>query len=517
MEIRRDSEGYPIRGRDGRCYINSNSNSNSKFVENENVHVRGRDSAGRVVAKKRTLFDELKKLPKRGVAFFTAVVFIFTLGIGIGKLNSKRADANARATTSMDDPDFVDMTYKIVVGDTLEGIANRFNKTVSEIAQVNSICEPYYIYAGENLIIPNVSKELADDYNTNGVEKIDITYEVQSGDTLEAISEKFGVSVDEIVKGNNIADKNSIQVGQVLQIPNVSILTVEKERTSQEEVINEQNSQNQEALQINSLNCKNLQEGYFRVIDISELQKGIDWDKLEEEYKKGTFSHMILRINENIDSTGTKRQFTIDGDFEKNLSECNKRGIPYGVYSLSRASTEAEVNTETASLINYINNNLNTTKEVNGETLDLTFNLSLPVYMDCFEGDAVSQSNLIKTGQYGSCVNLIDLWCSNMEQAGYFTGVYTSHYNINLLGKDNLSEYTLWIADYGNNIGIDVDKVGLANRVALDGVTRGHQITSVGKINGINGNVDVSIFDGDLLDIVNAYYKNSNKILTYRR
>ena len=67
MEIRRDSEGYPIRGRDGRCYINSNSNS--KFVENENVHVRGRDSAGRVVAKKEHFLMNLKSYQREELLF----------------------------------------------------------------------------------------------------------------------------------------------------------------------------------------------------------------------------------------------------------------------------------------------------------------------------------------------------------------------------------------------------------------------------------------------------------------
>lgn len=45
------------------------------------------------------------------------------------------------------------------------------------------------------------------------------TYTVKSGDTLFAISAKFSVTVDAIVKLNNIANPNLISAGQVLQIP----------------------------------------------------------------------------------------------------------------------------------------------------------------------------------------------------------------------------------------------------------------------------------------------------------
>ena len=46
-----------------------------------------------------------------------------------------------------------------------------------------------------------------------------VTYVVQPGDTLSGIAELFGVSVDDIVRANNIADPNSLQVGQELVIP----------------------------------------------------------------------------------------------------------------------------------------------------------------------------------------------------------------------------------------------------------------------------------------------------------
>ena len=44
-------------------------------------------------------------------------------------------------------------------------------------------------------------------------------YKVQSGDSLSSIADKFGVTVDDIVKVNNIVNPNEIYAGQELIIP----------------------------------------------------------------------------------------------------------------------------------------------------------------------------------------------------------------------------------------------------------------------------------------------------------
>jgi LysM repeat protein len=46
-----------------------------------------------------------------------------------------------------------------------------------------------------------------------------VTYTVRVGDTLSGIADMFGVSVDDIVRNNNITDPNTLAEGQVLVIP----------------------------------------------------------------------------------------------------------------------------------------------------------------------------------------------------------------------------------------------------------------------------------------------------------
>ena len=45
-----------------------------------------------------------------------------------------------------------------------------------------------------------------------------IPYQVEPGDTLTAIAGKFNVSVDQLVKWNNIKDQNMLMVGQQLKV-----------------------------------------------------------------------------------------------------------------------------------------------------------------------------------------------------------------------------------------------------------------------------------------------------------
>lgn len=46
-------------------------------------------------------------------------------------------------------------------------------------------------------------------------------YKVQDGDTLGAIAEQFGTSVEEVMAANGITDPNAVQAGQLLIIPSL--------------------------------------------------------------------------------------------------------------------------------------------------------------------------------------------------------------------------------------------------------------------------------------------------------
>lgn len=103
------------------------------------------------------------------------------------------------------------ITYTVRSGDTLSGIAERFGVSVGQLCNWNGISDPNLIYPGEIIKIYTSGS-----YRTS--------YTVRSGDTLSGIAERFGVTVDELCKWNDISNPNKIYVGQVLKLyaPNVS-------------------------------------------------------------------------------------------------------------------------------------------------------------------------------------------------------------------------------------------------------------------------------------------------------
>lgn len=100
--------------------------------------------------------------------------------------------------------------YVVQSGNTLSGIAIKFGTSVSSLVKLNNIKNPNLIYVGQVLIIQTNAKEIHD---TNHV-----LYTVKPGDTLTAISEKYGESISKIVELNEIKNPNLIYVGEILRI-----------------------------------------------------------------------------------------------------------------------------------------------------------------------------------------------------------------------------------------------------------------------------------------------------------
>lgn len=99
--------------------------------------------------------------------------------------------------------------YRVKWGDTLRGIARRFRTTVENLVKLNNIQNPNRIYAGE-IIIVNVENSIN---NLNNY-TVNLTYRVRWGDTLSGIARRYGTTVENLVRLNNIKNPNRIYVGQ---------------------------------------------------------------------------------------------------------------------------------------------------------------------------------------------------------------------------------------------------------------------------------------------------------------
>ena len=99
--------------------------------------------------------------------------------------------------------------YTVKSGDTLARIAAKYGVTVQSIASPNSITNANILTVGRILNIPGKSNT-----STSGVNK----YTVKYGDTLAKIAATYGGTVQSIAAANNIANPNTISIGQVLSI-----------------------------------------------------------------------------------------------------------------------------------------------------------------------------------------------------------------------------------------------------------------------------------------------------------
>lgn len=97
-------------------------------------------------------------------------------------------------------------------GQSLWQFATRFHTTVSAIQHQNHL-HGSVLQIGQVLIIPKEQQR----YTTNKPPAKQLTYRVQSGDSLWRISETFGVSIDTLRTNNNVMG-NLIRAGQVLDI-----------------------------------------------------------------------------------------------------------------------------------------------------------------------------------------------------------------------------------------------------------------------------------------------------------
>jgi len=116
-------------------------------------------------------------------------------------------------------------TYTVVGGDSLSRIASRHSTTVAALKAANNLTSDT-IRVGQVLKVPGgtgvestaIAPTVAPTASTAAVAGSG-TYTVRPGDTLGAISKRFGTTVGELAAVNGIADPRKLRVGQVLKLP----------------------------------------------------------------------------------------------------------------------------------------------------------------------------------------------------------------------------------------------------------------------------------------------------------
>lgn len=187
-------------------------------------------------------------------------------------------------------------------------------------------------------------------------------------------------------------------------------------------------------------------------IDVSKHQGDIDWDKVKNE-----IDFAIIRI-----SYGQK---TVDPKAIRNIEECIRLGIPFGVYTYSYA-----LNVEQAVIeANLVINTLAPYKN----------KIQFPVFIDMEDADKYKEKHGFPSND--TLVAICEKECLMFEESGYYAAIYASKSWFDTkLKSSRLDRFDKWIAWWNNSAKINTSLYGM------------WQYTSSGKVNGINGNVDMN-------------------------
>lgn len=120
-------------------------------------------------------------------------------------------------------------THVIQAGDTLSQLAVIYNVSVTDIVTANGLSSADDLEIGQVLTIPEPGTVVVSPTNVppqeptaapgGGDTAVERTHIVQAGENLFRIGLQYGFTVDELAQYNNLANPNSLEVGQVIRIP----------------------------------------------------------------------------------------------------------------------------------------------------------------------------------------------------------------------------------------------------------------------------------------------------------
>lgn len=197
------------------------------------------------------------------------------------------------------------------------------------------------------------------------------------------------------------------------------------------------------------------------VIDVSGWQGDIDWAKAKADGVEGA----IIRLGYGEGNNADKKA-------QRNISECKRLGIPFGIYWYSYADTPSIAKEEGADVVAKL-------KQFGVNPSDLAY----PVYYDLEKWTWEGHKPPTDPNVYN---NIVNNWYSALQSAGYKNlGVYSyTSYLQGPLKHADIYAKTTWVAQYGARMGFD----------SFPTNSRGWQYTSTGKVDGISGNVDMNAF-----------------------
>ena len=210
-------------------------------------------------------------------------------------------------------------------------------------------------------------------------------------------------------------------------------------------------------------------------IDVSEHNGTIDWQAV----KDAGIDFAILRVGFVGDTSGGR----LDYYFKRNVSECERLGIPYGVYLYSYARNEDEAKAEARLMLSALKGH----------------SPAFPVYYDLEEQKTNADGSPMWTpfNDSSKLASIAKTFCGQIAAAGYKPGIYA---NVNWF-KNYLTDpcflssgWSIWTAQYWYGGRYD-ECLGLTPDAPAKYDC--WQYSSRGSVPGVNSDVDVNYWFGD--------------------
>ena len=190
-------------------------------------------------------------------------------------------------------------------------------------------------------------------------------------------------------------------------------------------------------------------------IDVSKWNGEIDWDRA----KNAGVEFAIVRAGYRGSVTGSLVQ---DIYFDANMKGTAAAGVPVGIYFFTQAVNEVEAVEEASAVLTWVRE----------------YNITYPIFIDTEGAGGNGRADALDAD---TRTQVCEAFCRTIENAGYQAGVYASRnwYNHNL-HTEKLENYYIWLAEY-------------RSIPLYQGYYRMWQYSSKGRIDGIEGNVDMNV------------------------
>lgn len=133
--------------------------------------------------------------------------------------------STAFAATPTQEPPINSVKHVVKANETLSHIASFYQVTVQNIVSLNNLANPNKLQIGQTLLIPKKDVNLANVPTTSNnpsptpnetqMEK----YVIKAKDTFSSIARIHGISSEAIITANQTINPNSLQIGQVINLP----------------------------------------------------------------------------------------------------------------------------------------------------------------------------------------------------------------------------------------------------------------------------------------------------------